>query len=311
MPKHILQSDEGEVLKLGPPSPGHLIIKVDPQKSSSPFAMGTQTLLPGGGIPLHRHLQQAEVLFIHKGQGRATLDGQSIPVVPGTVVFVPQQAWHSLRNTGTGLLQMTWTVAPPGIEQFFRELSRLGGGADAAAIQALAARHGIEFRPETEVSGEAPVLGHRHRRRRRGLRGRAHGTAQLQPSPSQPIQQVAAPAAVQSQPSPAAQQQSSGGQRRHRRRHRRARRGLAPPPASQGATPQQPRPQQTPPAVRPKQGAHRQRRGHVKEVYMGGRWVQVEGEGPVIAPGRERPMRGRKRGAGDEDSPAGPLSVPL
>ena len=52
-------------------------------------------------------------------------------------------------------------------------------------------------------------------------------------------------------------------------------------------------------------------RGRVKEVYIDGRWVQVTGEGPVIAPGRARPGPGRKAGRDDDDSPGGPLSVAL
>ena len=31
--------------------------------------------------------------------------------------------------------------------------------------------------------------------------------------------------------------------------------------------------------------------GHVKEIYMGGRWIRVEHEGPVIAPGRSYPPK--------------------
>jgi hypothetical protein len=42
---------------------------------------------------------------------------------------------------------------------------------------------------------------------------------------------------------------------------------------------------------------------------MGGRWVQVSGEGPIIAQGEHgrRPRQGRR----DEDTPGGPLSVTL
>ena len=46
----------------------------------------------------------------------------------------------------------------------------------------------------------------------------------------------------------------------------------------------------------------------MKEVYMGGRWVKVSGEGPVIAPGHDAEGRGKR---GDDDTPAGPLSVPI
>ena len=255
--------------------------------------MGTETLLPGAVIPEHRHLQQDEVLFVHKGQGRAMLDGHATTVVPGTVVFVPRQAWHSLRNTGTGALQVIWTAVPAGLEQFFRDYARLGPAADTAAFQTLAQRYGIELRP----AGEQPKERAARHRRRRGGRGRGRGTGQP-PSPSPSSLVSAAPAAPKPQPSPAEPQRSRGGRGRHRRHRGGA--GGSPAPAPSAKTP--------PPAGRPPRGGLHHRRRHVKEVYMGGRWVQVEGEGPVIAPGKERP---RKRGAGDSDTPAGPLSVPL
>ena len=152
--KRILQPAEGETLKLGPPATGEVVITVDPGRSDAPFAAGTETLLPGAEIPVHRHLHHDEVLFVHKGQGRATLEGEARTVVPGTMLSAPRQAWHGLRNTGTGILQIAWVCAPSGIQEFFRELARSGAAAQGAALQEIAQRHGIEFRPDTA----APAL---------------------------------------------------------------------------------------------------------------------------------------------------------
>ena len=238
------------------------------------------------------------------------------------MVYVPRQAWHGLRNTGTGLLQITWTSAPPGIEGFFRELSRLSAPADAAAVQAIAQRHGIEFRPESEPSGEPPASGHRRRRRHRGRgRGLAKGP-QGQPSQSQTPQQPPTARAGQAQ-AVGVPERSAGTHRRHRRRRRGSRRDQGTVAAPHAPTPQPQRPS-TPPVVkgvperpaaatpiaRQKREGGRHRRGRVKEVYMGGRWVQVEGEGPVIAPGKDQSRHTRK-GTQKGDEPSGPLSVPL
>lgn len=248
---------------------------MDPRKAGSAFAVGTQTLLPGAEVPSHRHLYQDEVLFIHKGQGRATVEGRGLTVVPGVMVYVPRQVWHSLRNNGTGVLHFTWTVAPPGIEEFFRELSKLGASPGADALQALGQRYGVEF-GKGEASAVAPAAAGiaasspktGHGRRRRHRRGRGVRAGQPAPAPAAP------PPASSSAPS------------------------VRPAPSAQAAKPQRSR----------DQGQPRRGRGRrVKEVYMGGRWVPVSGEGPVIAPGRERPKRGR----GDEGTPSGPLSVPL
>lgn len=290
-----------DVLKLGPPATGDMVIKVDPKRTGSTFAMGTESLAPGAAIPVHRHLSQDEVLFIYKGQGRATLEGTSMTVLPGIMLYVPRNAWHGLRNTGTGLLQFTWTSAPPGIEEFFREISRLGASSDAAAVQAVALRHGMEFHPAGEAATATEAApGHRRRRHRRGRRGGGRGPAQPSPAAAHSAPPSIAPSAP---PRPAAApvsgQPQRGPRRRHRRRHGRPSQPATTPVKAAGSTA----------APRRERGGSRRSRGRVKEVYMDGRWVQVTGEGPVIAPGREGPRQ--RRLAKDEDTPSGPLSVPL
>ena len=266
-----------ELLKLGPPATGEIFIKVDPKRTGATFAMGTESLAPGAAIPVHRHLSQDEVLFIYKGQGRATLEGKSMTVLPGVMLYVPRNAWHGLRNTGTGLLQFTWTSAPPGIEEFFRAVSRLGPSSDAASMQAIAQRHGLEFHPTGEtVAATGPATGQRHRRRR-GRGGGGRGQPQTQPTPTaaQPAPPVlVSPAPPQPAAAPAAGQPRRGRRPRHRGRHGRP----SQPAATPGASSPSPKPLRPPTAAPRRQGgASRHYRGRVKEVYMDGRWVQVTG----------------------------------
>ena len=301
--------------------------------------MGVQTLQPGGLIPVHRHLSRDSVVFVHKGQGRVTLEGRTMTVVPGMTVSVPRRAWYGLRNTGTGLFQVVWVSAPAGVEEFFREFSRLGESPAASAFQAAAQRHGIELRvgPEAPEAAGPQAPGRRHRRQHRG--GRKPGGASSQPSQSVAQPSHAQPAAAAPSPrlepaAPAAQPGAAERPRRRRRRHRgRGGRGRpsaggspvapsastpiqAPGTGSQraaggaaGPAPSRPGGGRPAHAPRPRREGQRPRRGRIKEVYMGGRWVQVTGEGPVISPGRERPPPGKRQR--DEDSPGGPLSVPL
>ena len=295
--KHILQPGDGEVLKLGPPAAGEVIIKVDPRQSGAPLTMGTETLLARAEIPVHRHLHQDEVVFVHKGQGRATLEGESMTVVPGTVIYAPRAAWHGLRNTGTGVLQITWMASPAGIEEFFRDLSKLGSSADASAILEIGRRHGVEFRSE----GGAPTqeLGHR-RRRHRGGRGRGRGGGPTTQRPQPPQSTSTHPAPV-SQPQPATAAGPRPPGRGPRRRHRRREAGstqvgsqstVVTSQTSTGAVSKPTAPTPSSAAARSRGRSDRRRRfGRVKEVYMGGRWVRVVGEGPVISTGEARPEK--------------------
>ncbi len=290
---HIRPLGQGEVLKPGGPASGEVTIVVDPRQAGTPVVSGTRTLLRGEMIPAQRHLQYDQVWFVHKGQGRAIIEAEAATVVPGSVVAIPKGAWHELRNTGTGALQIVWTAAPPGLEEFYRELARRGDTAASGSLQEIAQRYGIEFRPDAAAAAAAASApGSRHRRRWRGGRGRGPSTVGLHQQGSPPQAPVAASA-----PRPSSVPSGQG----PRRPRRRAGSRQAPQPVgSQRPASKEPR----------QQRGGRRHFSHVKEVYMGGRWIRVSGEGPVVAPGRER-SRGPQEGVTKDDTPPGPLSVSL
>ena len=285
--------DKGAVVKLGPPVSGEVIITVDPIVDGTTFAAGTQTFLPGA------------------------------------MVHVPRGAWYGVRNTGTGEFQVAWTSSPPGLEAFFRELSSVGAAPSEPALQELAQRHQMEFRP----AGATPISADRPRSPRGGRRhrsGRGHARPAEAASPGAPS---STPPPVSTEPSaastatppttPAAARAASGAPHGHRRR-RRGGRGGGGGRATPSSTPQPPReepsgaPSTTPsapvsparPATSRSSSGPRRRSRRFKEVYMGGRWVRVSDEGPVIAPGpQESGRRGQKPGEDDEPHPR--LTVPL
>ena len=320
--------EHGDTLKLGPPATGEVVIAVDPSASTAAFAAGTQTLRPGAAIPVQRHLDRDVALFIHKGQGRAILNGRSTIVLPGAMVYAPRGAWHGVRNTGTGDLQIIW-VSSPGVEVFFRDLSRAGASPSAENLQTLAQRHRIEFSP----AAEAPPQAGRRRRGRRGEHRHRVGSPPTRPDssgsavmPPPPRPEVSSPTLVAPGVSPAPSTlphapAASRPPRRHRRRRGGAGQRPKPPATPQelrnkvgGAPSVQPTTSTSGSArpgasrQRPPRGRH-QRRG--KEVYINGKWVRVEGEGPVIAPGSSWPKRRGPKPGGDDEPPGIRLSVPL
>jgi len=247
----IVLAGEGERLKLGPPLRGEVTLLVRPEPPHNALAMGTQTLPSGQTMEAHRHLQFDEVWFVHKGQGRATVEEVTKTVVPGATISIPRGAWHSLRNTGTGLLQIVWMAAPSGMEQLMRELSQQHAATtDPAALQAIAQRYGTEFRADHGVEGSSPARPaspHRHRHRR-GRRGAGKGDR----PPTAPATPAALSAAVSTSEA------------------------LQKPPPAAAKAPRHPAPQHR---------GSRHRHAHVKEVYMGGHWIKVTGEGPIISTG--------------------------
>jgi len=80
-----------------------------------------EDMTPGRKMRIHKHLNNDELIFIHKGEGTLTLDEESIDVKTGDVVFVPRGTWHGLDNTGKENLQMVFQYSPAGFEEYFIE----------------------------------------------------------------------------------------------------------------------------------------------------------------------------------------------
>lgn len=56
---------------------------------------------PGMQLSYQSHQHRAEHWIVTAGRGEVILDGQTIPVQPGTHVHIPFQSKHRMRNTGT------------------------------------------------------------------------------------------------------------------------------------------------------------------------------------------------------------------
>ena len=76
---------------------------------------------PGGGPPPHRH-DFEETFSILLGEIEATVRGETVMVRAGETVNVPANAPHHFRNSSTHPARMLCFCAPPGQEEFFREV---------------------------------------------------------------------------------------------------------------------------------------------------------------------------------------------
>jgi quercetin dioxygenase-like cupin family protein len=71
---------------------------------------------------VHKHLNEAELIFLHKGSGLFTLGEKQYPISEGAVALVPPGTWHGLQNTGNENIEMRFAYTPSGFENFFREV---------------------------------------------------------------------------------------------------------------------------------------------------------------------------------------------
>jgi quercetin dioxygenase-like cupin family protein len=143
---YLLGPNEGEhLIQRG----GNIFIKADPTKGSNGLAMGTQQILPGVGIPIHRHFEMDEAFYVIDGGGTVILDDAPHPIDKGTSIFIPKNSWHGFQNADRELL-LLWIVAPPGLEAFFREVATRPGVPPVPRtrqqMNEIARRYAMEFR---------------------------------------------------------------------------------------------------------------------------------------------------------------------
>ena len=116
----IVREDEGEHILTRRKVP--ITVKISKAKhgvDNISFCMEDMT--PGRKMRVHKHLNNDELIFIHKGEGTLTLDEETIEVKTGTVIFVPRGTWHGLDNTGKENLLMAFQYSPAGFEEYFIE----------------------------------------------------------------------------------------------------------------------------------------------------------------------------------------------
>ena len=70
------------------------------------------TLQVGEDIGEETH-EGDQILFFVEGEGEAVLEGESSPVRPNDMVFVPAGTLHNFVNTGDDKLRLVTTYAPP------------------------------------------------------------------------------------------------------------------------------------------------------------------------------------------------------
>ena len=129
----VLEKDQGEK-RVRPAGAGiaavpiEFILKITPQNSGSDhLLLGTQTIPPGGTVPMHRHLGQDEVVFLQSGKARITLDGKEYDVHEGGMIFAPMNTWMALKNIGTDNIQLIFIYSAPGFEEYMRCTSAPAG----------------------------------------------------------------------------------------------------------------------------------------------------------------------------------------
>jgi quercetin dioxygenase-like cupin family protein len=99
-------------------------IKVDPQTlGSRTLTVGMEDMPPGDSIGVHKHLQEDEVVFVHRDDVEVTLGDSTLRATAGGMVFIPRGTWIGFRVKGTDTATIVFAFNTPGFEKCLRLLS--------------------------------------------------------------------------------------------------------------------------------------------------------------------------------------------
>ncbi|HZI53848.1 MAG TPA: cupin domain-containing protein [Chitinophagaceae bacterium] len=117
----VVNENEGEAFQL---RDGRAIvrIKISKRQGAQSISFLASSLPPGDVIPVHKHLNEDEIFFLHRGSGLFTLGEKQYSVSEGAVIIAPKTVWHGLQNTGNETIELRFGYSPSGAEGFFREV---------------------------------------------------------------------------------------------------------------------------------------------------------------------------------------------
>lgn len=120
------------------------------QHGVSGMSFCKEVIAPDDFIPVHRHKNEDEIVYIQEGKGEFILGSEKTDVETGSIAFVPKGAWHGLKNSGALPLIMIFTYSPAGFEDYFREIGVPEGETWKAKspeeYDAISLKYGIEYK---------------------------------------------------------------------------------------------------------------------------------------------------------------------
>ena len=79
---------------------------------------GVAELAPGTSDDFHPHRHaEPEIYYFLDGEGLVSIDGVEYRVRKGSVVYVPGNAWHASRNTGSETLRLLYVFPVDSFDQ--------------------------------------------------------------------------------------------------------------------------------------------------------------------------------------------------
>jgi mannose-6-phosphate isomerase-like protein (cupin superfamily) len=125
-----------------------ITFKLTAADTGGTFTLGLDQVPPGGGPPLHHHLNEDEVFMVLEGRIEYFIENRWIELGPGGVVLAPRNVPHRFRNRGDKPARHWTFFMPSGFETFFERCAvefAKPGPPDMDRIKAISAEQGIHY----------------------------------------------------------------------------------------------------------------------------------------------------------------------
>ena len=90
------------------------------QSADKAAYLGVLSAEPGATVPLHRHSESSEYLFVIEGQAEMKIGNRVIPVHPGDGIQIPPGVEHGVSFSGASRFKAIQFYSPAGPEQRFK-----------------------------------------------------------------------------------------------------------------------------------------------------------------------------------------------
>jgi mannose-6-phosphate isomerase-like protein (cupin superfamily) len=77
------------------------------------LTVGVSIFPPGSAPPGHIHDAEEEVIYVVSGHGELRTPDESVPLEPGTCVYVPVGLHHATASHGPEALELVTAFSPP------------------------------------------------------------------------------------------------------------------------------------------------------------------------------------------------------
>jgi quercetin dioxygenase-like cupin family protein len=141
---------DGKIHKLGRST---LRFKTTAEHNSGAYTLCEAIEPPAAGAGLHRHPTWDETFIVCEGRYEFQIDGKTLNLGPGDVLFVPRGTPHGFMSIGPEVGRQLIISSPGGIFDVFiaeAAASKVDSGSPsrpgvATDFRAIAAKYGVEF----------------------------------------------------------------------------------------------------------------------------------------------------------------------